>query len=158
MSAAISIKRAGKVKRALARAIVTEPVSSGSRNISSVLRELSATSSRNSTPLWASDTSPGRGIEPPPIIAVAEALWCGDRIGGRPAKSESIGLPVIECSAAASRAWCGVSGGKIPGNACARRLLPLPGGPCISKLCAPLAVSSSAKRAFSCPRICDSSW
>ena len=41
----------------------------------------SGSSSRNSTPLCASETSPGRGVVPPPASAVAEAVWCGARNG-----------------------------------------------------------------------------
>ena len=38
-----------------------------------------ASSSRKRTPRWASDASPGRGGEPPPTSAAADAVWCGAR-------------------------------------------------------------------------------
>ena len=55
------------------------PFSSGSRRASSALRGNSGSSSRNSTPPWASEISPGRGGEPPPTSATALAEWCGAR-------------------------------------------------------------------------------
>ena len=63
------------------RLTVICPSSSGWRNTSSVSRENSGSSSRNSTPLWARLTSPGRGWLPPPAMAVALTLWCGLRKG-----------------------------------------------------------------------------
>ena len=57
--------------------------SSGWRSTSSTLRPNSGSSSRNSTPLWASDTSPGMGDCPPPISATCDAVWCGARKGRR---------------------------------------------------------------------------
>ena len=62
----MSMKLAGKVVLFRARAIVTVPSSSGWRSTSSVWRLNSGNSSRNSTPLWASEISPGEGVEPPP--------------------------------------------------------------------------------------------
>lgn len=53
------------------------PDSIGSRSASSTRRSNSGSSSRNSTPLWAREISPGTGIEPPPTIAASEALWWG---------------------------------------------------------------------------------
>jgi hypothetical protein len=46
--------------------MVMRPDSSGSRSTSSTRRSNSGSSSRNSTPLWASEISPGRGGLPPP--------------------------------------------------------------------------------------------
>ena len=62
-----------------ARDTVTWPDSSGSRSTSSAARLHSGSSSRNSTPLCASEISPGRGCAPPPTSATALAVWCGAR-------------------------------------------------------------------------------
>ncbi len=35
------------------------------------------------TPLWAREISPGRGVEPPPVIPAAEMVWWGARKGRR---------------------------------------------------------------------------
>ena len=64
------------------------PDSSGSRSASSDARANSGSSSRNSTPWCASETSPGRGGEPPPTSATDDALWCGREtcaVASRPA-------------------------------------------------------------------------
>lgn len=50
------------------------PDSIGSRRASNTLRSNSGSSSRNSTPLWASEISPGAGMAPPPTMAATEAL------------------------------------------------------------------------------------
>ena len=71
--AATNWKRAGKVARRAARDTVTSPLSSGSRRDSSTRRSNSGSSSRNSTPSWASEISPGRGWAPPPTSAAADA-------------------------------------------------------------------------------------
>ena len=47
--------------------------------------------------------------------------------------------------------------GKISTMACARRLLPTPGGPLIRRLCPPLAAIVIARLAFSCPFISEKS-
>ena len=57
--------------------MVMVPVSSGSRRASSALRGNSGSSSKNSTPRWAKEISPGLGGEPPPTKATALAVWCG---------------------------------------------------------------------------------
>jgi hypothetical protein len=57
----------------LARAITVSPASSGWRRESSTCGVNSGNSSRNRTPLWASDTSPGRARMPPPTMAAIEA-------------------------------------------------------------------------------------
>lgn len=54
-------KRAGYCTLRAARAMRMWPDSSGSRKVSSALRFHSGNSSRNSTPWWASDISPGQG-------------------------------------------------------------------------------------------------
>jgi hypothetical protein len=68
------MKRAGKVSDMAARAMETVPSSSGCRITSSTLRGNSGNSSKKSTPLCASDTSPGRGIIPPPIRPASEMV------------------------------------------------------------------------------------
>src|SRR3546814_1512434 len=55
---------------------------------SSDLRSHSGSSSRNSTPLCASEISPGRGSPPPPTRATALAVWCGERYGRSRQRSE----------------------------------------------------------------------
>ncbi len=77
--AAMSWKRAGKSACRAAREIVMRPLSSGSRSTSSTWRLNSGSSSRKSTPWCASEISPGRGGDPPPTSATAEAVWCGAR-------------------------------------------------------------------------------
>ena len=72
---------AGKDMLACTRLIVTTPSSNGWRRTSSVARENSGSSSKNSTPLCANVTSPGRGMLPPPISALADTVWCGLRNG-----------------------------------------------------------------------------
>ena len=58
------------------------PSSIGWRSISSTSRGNSGNSSRNSTPLCARLTSPGRGMPmPPPISPASEMVWCGERNG-----------------------------------------------------------------------------
>jgi hypothetical protein len=41
----------------------------------------SGRASRQRTPWWASDTSPGIGTWPPPIRPTSEIVWCGARQG-----------------------------------------------------------------------------
>ena len=55
--------------------MVTVPSSSGWRMTSSTLRGNSGSSSRKSTPLWARETSPGRGID-----AAADQAGVGDGV------------------------------------------------------------------------------
>ena len=76
------MNREGKVSVMADRAMVTEPSSSGPRNISRTSRGNSGNSSRNSMPLCARLTSPGRGVPmPPPISPASEMVWCGERNG-----------------------------------------------------------------------------
>ena len=72
--AATSWNAAGKSACRAARDTTMRPVSSGSRSASSAARGNSASSSRKRTPRWASDASPGRGGEPPPTSAAADAV------------------------------------------------------------------------------------
>ena len=57
-----------------ARTMVTIRSSCGCRRLSSAERGYSSSSSRNSTPLWARDTSPGFGVFPPPINPTSEMV------------------------------------------------------------------------------------
>ena len=76
-----SMKRLGSVREPEARVMVTKPSSSGWRSVSSAALLNSGSSSRNSTPLWARDISPGRGIPPPPESDTVDAVWWGLRKG-----------------------------------------------------------------------------
>lgn len=129
--AAISWKRAGNCACRAAREIVMRPVSSGSRSASSAGRGNSGSSSRKSTPWWASEISPGRGGEPPPTSATALALWCGAQVGRWP-QLASAKRPASEATAADSSASSVSMGGNRPANRCASMDLPEPGGPTIS--------------------------
>lgn len=53
--------------------MVTVSFSRGCRNISRVFFENFPSSSRNNTPRWARDTSPGLGFDPPPMMDTADA-------------------------------------------------------------------------------------
>ncbi len=113
----------------------------------------SGSSSRSRTPRWARLASPGRGPGPPPTIAAVEAEWCGARnggsaISGRPGSTS----PATEWIRVTSSASSGASGGRTPGSRRASIVLPVPGGPARSRLCAPAAAISSARRARSWPR------
>jgi hypothetical protein len=55
--------------------IYMTPSSSGWRKTSRTWRRNSGNSSRQSTPWWASDTSPGIGTWPPPISPASEMVW-----------------------------------------------------------------------------------
>src|SRR5438094_4437884 len=151
--AAASMKRAGKVSDMAARAMHTVPSSSGWRITSSTLRGNSGSSSKKSTPLWASDTSPGRGITPPPISPASEMVWCGARNGRAPTRPEGESstpatLWILVVSSASSK----VKGGRIEGMRLASMVLPEPGGPIIKMLCPPAEATSSARLAVCCPR------
>ena len=64
--AATSMNWAGKVMVPAAREMVTFPSSNGWRMVSSTLRLNSGNSSRNRTPWWAREISPGVGLMLPP--------------------------------------------------------------------------------------------
>ncbi len=68
------MKFAGKVVLFRARLIVTVPSSKGWRSTSSVRRLNSGSSSRNNTPLWLIEISPGVGVEPPPTSPASPVL------------------------------------------------------------------------------------
>jgi hypothetical protein len=113
------------------------PDSSGSRSASSTRRSNSGSSSRNSTPPWASEISPGRGgVSRRRPAPAAEAVWCGAWNGTY--------APARRCvEAAVERGWHGRAssassssiGGSRPGRRCASIDLPVPGGPHSSRLC-----------------------
>ena len=60
---------------------MADVASSGWRRTSRTLRGNSGSSSRKSRPLWARETSPGRGIMPPPMRPASEMVWWGERKG-----------------------------------------------------------------------------
>ena len=70
-----SIKRLGRVREPEARVMVTTPSSKGWRRVSMAALSNSGSSSKNSTPLWAREISPGLGTAPPPVRDTAEAVW-----------------------------------------------------------------------------------
>ena len=72
--AATRIKLAGKLRELEALEMVTLPSSRGWRRPSRICFLNSASSSRNRTPLWARETSPGRGVWPPPMSPASEML------------------------------------------------------------------------------------
>ena len=105
----------------------------------------SGNSSRNSTPLFASDISPGLGFDPPPIRAVEDKEWCGERKGRWSSRGVSSCVsPAIEYifDVSIDSAW--VIGGKIYGTLEASMLFPVPGGPMSNTLCSPAAAISKA--------------
>ena len=150
--AAISWKLAGNSLCRAARDTMTRPDSIGWRRVSSACRDHSASSSRKSTPLCASETSPGRGLPPPPISATALARWCGLLYGRCRQRERSRPWPLTEWMAAVSSASVSSGSGSSPGRREASRVLPQPGGPMKSNACAPAAATSSARRAAACPR------
>ena len=147
------MKRAGNVSDIEALAMVTLPSSKGCRITSSTLRGNSGSSSRNKTPLCESETSPGRGMMPPPISPASEIVWCGERNGRTltspaAASSTPATLWILVVSSASSK----VSGGRMPETRLASMVLPEPGGPIIRMLCPPAQAISSARLAVNCPR------
>jgi len=133
--AAASIKRAGKVSDMEARAMHTVPSSSGWRMTSRTLRGNSGNSSKNKTPLCASETSPGRGTAPPPINPASEMVWWGDRNGRTPTNpAPASSTPATLWILVVSRASSKVKGGRIVGMRLASMVLPEPGGPIIRML------------------------
>lgn len=72
--AATSMTRAGYVSDRSEREMVTLPSSIGCRRTSRTFFLNSGSSSRNRTPLCASETSPGFGVVPPPIRPTSEIV------------------------------------------------------------------------------------
>ena len=145
--AAMNWNSAGNVHCRAAREMWITPDSSGSRSTSSTRRSHSGNSSRNSTPRWASEISPGRGLLPPPTNATPLAVWCGARYGSMPHVAGE-NLPASDAITAVARASSSDNGGRMPGRRCASIDLPLPGGPIMSRLWAPAAAMVSAR--FAC--------
>lgn len=137
----------------LAREMVMRRSSSGWRSTSSVVLLNSGSSSAKSTPLCASDISPGWGLSPPPTSATSEMVWCGAR-NGRCAMSDVPrgSLPATLCICVVSRLSARVRGGSMDGRRFAIMDLPLPGGPTMMRLWPPAAATSSARFTDSCPR------
>ena len=161
--AATRVKRAGNSSRVFARSIRMHPLSSGCRKASRVDGANSPNSSRNSTPPWARLTSPGRNDDdPPPMMEIVLAEWCGMRMGGdvtspwppsvSPVPERVSVSPAAERMSMTSKDVRSSSGGNKPGNRCASIVLPDPGGPTSRRWCPPAAESSRPKRAASCPR------
>jgi hypothetical protein len=91
------------------------------------------------------DTSPGFGFEPPPASETLLQEWCGDLNGLIPQVLKSNPVWLIEATAADSSDSFSAIKGKIPGSLEASSVLPVPGGPTISKLWLPAAATSSAR-------------
>src|SRR3990167_4806130 len=79
--AAIKVNLAGKRTEPAAREIVICPSSIGCLNASKTCLGNSANSSKNKTPLWAREISPGLGTLPPPIKPIWLVVWWGLRTG-----------------------------------------------------------------------------
>ena len=126
-------------------------LSRGSRRASMIVRSNSGNSSRNRTPLCASDISPGAPFLPPPRIAVVDALWCGAR-NGRKHSSVSVFFTTVWSLIVSSFSLCESSGSRECA-ALAKLVLPVPGGPVSSILWRPARATVRARLAFFCPRI-----
>src|SRR3989304_8831747 len=87
LDAAIKANLAGKRVEPAAREIVICPSSIGWRNASKTCLGNSANSSKNKTPRWASEISPGLGTLPPPI----KPIWLGVGWGLRNGRARVMG-------------------------------------------------------------------
>ena len=70
----------------------------------------SGSSSRKRTPWWARETSPGRGLVPPPSRPASEMVWCGERNGRVARKPRRVSSRpatewILVTSMASSRSW-----------------------------------------------------
>ena len=146
-------RRPGRRRAPAPRATVMRRSSSGWRSGSRTLRRNSGSSSRKSTPRWASVTSPGRIGVPPPRSAASEIVQCGARTGravderrGRRAGPATLWIAVTSIASSS------VSGGRIDGRRRASMVFPEPGGPSSSTLWPPAAATSSARLACAWPR------
>ena len=72
--ATIKMNFDGKTIVPAARETDTKPSSKGCRKASKVARSNSGNSSKNKTPRWASDISPGVGCDPPPTSPIREVV------------------------------------------------------------------------------------
>ena len=110
--------------------MVTTPSSMGWRSTSRAARANSGSSSKNSTPLWAKEISPGRGTGPPPASPAVEMVWWGARKGlARSREAPSGSSPAMEWILVTSSASWKVMSGRMEGSRFASMLLPEPGGP-----------------------------
>ena len=111
--------------------MVTTPSSRGWRRVSSAALWNSGSSSRNSTPLWAREISPGRGRCRRRHRDTGEAVWWGLR-KGRWVTSGWLGCrsaPPRSQISVVSRASCRVISGRMEGRRRASMDLPEPGEP-----------------------------
>ena len=133
--------------------MVTLPSSRGWRIRSNVSLRNSGSSSRNSTPLWLMEISPGLGLVPPPTRPALDTVWWGLRKGRFVTMgSLALSVPMTEQIWVISSASSQVISGKIPGRRFESILLPEPGGPMSSTLWLPAAATSRARFTFSWPR------
>ena len=147
-----SMNRLGRQTLPAARVMVTSPSSRGWRRTSRASRENSGSSSRNSTPLWAREISPGRGKDPPPARATADTVWWGLRKGRRVSRGRRRSvMPATLHTSVASRASRRVMSGRMEGRRRAIMDLPAPGEPMSRTLCPPAAATSRARFTFSWP-------
>ncbi len=100
--AATNWNRQGKAYDPSARAMRTVRSSMGWRIACSTIRLHSPSSSRNRTPLCASEISPGRTGLPPPSRPAAPIEWWGARNGLRCAATRGSPLSAMECTSAVS--------------------------------------------------------
>ena len=134
------------------REMVTLPSSKGWRSTSIAGRANSGSSSKNSTPLWAREISPGCGEGPPPASPAVEMVWWGARKGLVRRRDTPAGsFPRMECILVVSKDSSKVISGKMVGRRLASMLLPEPGGPMSSTLWQPLAAISRARLAYGWP-------
>ena len=147
-----SWNRAGRCSVPPERATVTSPSSRGWRRASSTSRWNSGSSSRNSTPLWAREISPGRSSGPPPARAAAEAVWWGARKGRRVSRGRFGSVsPATDQMPETASASSRLMSGRMEGSRFASMDLPAPGEPIISRLWPPAAAISRARFTFSWP-------
>ena len=120
----------------------------GWRSTSMASRRNSGSSSKNKTPLWAREISPGIGVEPPPVSPAADTVWWGERNGRvRMSGTCFVIFPEMEYSFVVSMVSSQVISGRMEGSRLASILLPAPGGPIIRMLCPPAAAISNARLA-----------
>ncbi len=100
-----------------------------------------------------SETSPGRGIAPPPIRPASLMVWCGERYGRVPTRPrESSSTPATLWMRVVSIASSRDIGGRIVGMRFASMVFPAPGGPISRMLWLPAQATSSARFADIWPR------
>ena len=136
------MKRQGKRRVAPARAIVTQPFSSGPRNASSV--------SRGTRKLVEEEHAAvrQRRLARAGRVAAADNAGGADRVVGRSERAAAAEAR-LEPPAGAGDArdlerLLATSGGRIEGRRLAASDLPAPGGPTINRLWPPAAATSSA--------------